>query len=95
MPEGAGVATSESLTQEAQRALEKEGDARSAGRAAELAARATRRDPTNAEAWLTLGGAYHNLGNKAQEMSAYRSCAKLAAGPRVSECRALAGLPGD
>ncbi len=95
LPEGAGVGSSESLTQEAQKALEREGDARSASRAADLAAKATRRDPTNAEAWLTLGGAYHNLGNKTQEMSAYRSCAKLATGPRVSECRALAGLPGE
>ncbi|NVL67684.1 tetratricopeptide repeat protein, partial [Escherichia coli] len=79
----------------AQKALEKEGEARSASRAAELAWKATTRDPSNAEAWLTLGAAYHSLGNKAQAMNAYRSCAKHATGPRVAECRALAGMPAE
>lgn len=92
-PDASATAASESFTQEAQKALD--GQGRSASRAADLAWKATKRDPTNAEAWLTLGAAYHDLGNKAQAMSAYRACAKLATGPRVAECRALAGLPPE
>lgn len=64
----------------------------SATRAAEAARRATEKDPTSADAWLTLGGAYQALGRKAQAMDAYRSCVKLAQGARVAECRALASL---
>ncbi len=94
-PDASAVAASEGFTQAAQKALEKEGNAASASRAAELAWKATKRDPSNAEAWLTLGGAYHALGNRAQAQQAYRSCAKQAAGPRVAECRALAGLPPE
>ena len=93
--DAAALAASESFTQQAQKALEKEGQAASANQAASLAWKATRQDPTNAEAWLTLGAAYHSLGNKGQAMQAYRSCAKQAHGPRVAECRALAGLPPE
>lgn len=82
--------TSASYTQEAQRALEDQ-EGRSANRAAELALRATQKDPGNAEAWLTLGGAYQALGRKEQAVDAFRSCVKKATGPRVAECRALAG----
>lgn len=64
----------------------------SAARAAEAARRATEKDPTSADAWLALGGAYQALGRKAQAMDAYRSCVKLAQGARVAECRALASL---
>jgi DNA-binding response OmpR family regulator len=91
---GAGAAA-DAFTQQAQKALDNEKDPRSASRAAELAWRATKQDPSNAEAWLTLGAAYQTLGNKAQAQSAYRSCAKQASGPRVAECRALAGLPPE
>lgn len=94
-PDASASAAADSFTQQAQKALEKEGEARSASRAAELAWKATTRDPSNAEAWLTLGAAYHSLGNKAQAMNAYRSCAKHATGPRVAECRALAGMPAE
>lgn len=94
-PDASAVAAADSFTQEAQKALEKEGEGRSASRAAELAWKATKRDPSNAEAWLTLGAAYHSLGNKAQAQNAYRSCARQATGPRVAECRALAGLPPE
>jgi hypothetical protein len=94
-PDASATAASESFTQQAQKALEKEGEPRGASRAAELAWKATKRDPSNAEAWLTLGAAYHTLGNKAQAQQAYRSCAKQATGPRVSECRALAGMPPE
>ena len=94
-PAASAVAAAESFTREAQKALEKEGEGRSASRAAELARKATKRDPGNAQAWLTLGAAYHALGNKAQAMNAYRSCARQATGPGVAECRALAGLPPE
>ena len=94
-PDASAVAASESFTQAAQKALEKEGNAGAASRAAELAWKATKRDPSNAEAWLTLGAAYHSLGNKAQAQQAYRSCAKQATGPKVAECRSLAGLPPE
>lgn len=90
--DAAGVSASEGLTAQAQKSLEGD-NARGAGSAANLAWKATRQDPSNAEAWLTLGAAYHTLGRKADAMNAYRSCAKQAVGPRVSECKALAGIP--
>ncbi|MBX3192504.1 MAG: response regulator [Labilithrix sp.] len=93
IPDG-GAATSDSLTANAQKALEKE-DARGANKAAELALKATQSNPTNAEAWLTLGAAYHTLGQRGRALDAYRNCAKKAQGPRVAECRALAGLPPE
>lgn len=89
--DAAGVAASEGLTAQAQKSLEGENRNGAVG-AANLAWKATRSDPTNAEAWLTLGAAYHTLGRKADAMNAYRSCAKQATGPRVSECKALAGI---
>lgn len=82
---------SEGLTQQAQKSLESE-NAKGAVGAANLAWKATRSDPTNAEAWLTLGAAYHTLGRKADAMNAYRQCARQAQGPRVAECKALAGI---
>lgn len=75
------------LLKEAVQALEQG----SAGKAAELARKATAADPSNAEAWLTLGAAYETAGNKNAAKSAYKSCAARAGGSRVSECRALAG----
>jgi hypothetical protein len=89
--DAAGVAASEGLTAQAQKSLEGENRNGAVG-AANLAWKATRSDPTNAEAWLTLGAAYHTLGRRADAMNAYRSCAKQATGPRVSECKALAGI---
>ena len=94
-PDASAAAAADSFTQEAQKALEKEGVGGSAGRAADLALRATKRDPTNAEAWLTLGAAYSSLGSKNLAQQAFRSCAKQAVGPRVAECRALAGMPPE
>ena len=88
------AAAADTFTARAQKALEKEGVGGSAGRAANLALRATKRDPTNAEAWLTLGAATPaSAASLAQQ--AFRSCAKQAVGPRVAECRALAGLPAE
>jgi hypothetical protein len=94
-PDASAAAAADTFTQEAQKALEKEGVGGSAGRAADLALRATKRDPTNAEAWLTLGAAYSSLGSKNLAQQAFRSCAKQAVGPRVAECRSLAGLPPE
>ncbi len=94
-PSSSAAAAADTFTAEAQKALEKEGQGGSAGRAADLAQRATKRDPTNAEAWLTLGAAYSSLGSKNLAQQAFRSCARQAVGPRVAECRALAGLPPE
>jgi DNA-binding response OmpR family regulator len=74
-----------SLTQQAQRLLERG----SALRAAEVARKATAADPTNAEAWLTLGAAYDAAGNRAQARLAYKNCVDNGRGARVSECKAL------
>ena len=94
-PPAPSGSSSDSMTEAAQRALEKE-DPRSASDAAGLAWRATQRNPANAEAWLTLGAAYQSLGRKGDAMAAYRQCAKAAAThPRASECRALAGIPNE
>jgi len=59
------------------------------GHAVEVARRATAADPTSAEGWLTLGGAYEASGSSGQARSAYRKCTELAHGSRVAECRAL------
>lgn len=86
---GAGAT---SFTSAAQNALD-QGDVKSSNRAAGLAWRATQADPGNAEAWLTLGAAYEQLGKHGQAVEAYRQCARRAAShPRAQECRALAGL---
>jgi Flp pilus assembly protein TadD len=77
------------FTDAAQRALERPG---SSVRAKDLAWEATRRDASNAVAWLTLGAAYDAIGNRQAALGAYRSCVKSAASHhRVAECRALAG----
>lgn len=89
-PPEAPAGDARSLTQAAQAVLEK--DERAANRAAELALRAVRADPSNAEAWLTLGAAYQAAGKGSAARGAYRQCVTKASGPRVAECRALAGL---
>ncbi len=61
----------------------------SATHAVELAKRATTMDPTDAEAWLTLGAAYDAAGNHTKSRAAYEACGREARGARVSECRAL------
>jgi hypothetical protein len=88
-PAPASGESAASLTAAAQRALEKPGGT---GRARDLALEATRRDPSNAEAWLTLGAAHDAVGNKRAAMAAYQACVRSApAHPRAGECRALAG----
>ena len=69
----------------AQQALER-GDS---AKAVELAKQVTAADPTNAEAWLTLGAAYEAGGKTALARNAYRSCIARGKGDRVAECRAL------
>ena len=83
----AGAAPQGTLTQQAQRMLERS----NAAGAADLARKAVNGDPTNAEAWLTLGAAYDAMGNRALARTAYKSCVDHGQGPRVSECRALSG----
>jgi DNA-binding response OmpR family regulator len=61
----------------------------SPSRAVEAARHATQIDPSDAEAWLTLGAAYDSAGNHAKSRAAYESCGRQARGARVSECRAL------
>ena len=63
----------------------------SAGRAADVAMRATRSNPHSAEAWLTLADAYRRTGNLVGARQALTSCVNQAAGPRVAECKALLG----
>jgi Flp pilus assembly protein TadD len=72
---------------QASRALRK-GDT---ARAVELARQATSRNPSDAEAWLTLGAAYQAFGNASAARDAYRTCAKVAHSANVNECRVLAG----
>ena len=59
--------------------------------AADLARQATAANPADAEAWLTLGGAYDMMGNKAAAKGAYKSCVTKGQGPQVAECKALLG----
>ncbi len=88
-PDAGGAEVAKAFTDAAQRALERPG---SGIRAKDLAWEATRRDPTNAVAWLTLGAAYDAIGNRPAALGAYKSCVRNASShPRVSECRALAG----
>jgi DNA-binding response OmpR family regulator len=76
-----------SLLQQAQHMLERG----STARAADLARRAAAADPSNAEAWLTLGASYDAAGNRALAHLAYKSCVDSGKGPRVGECKALLG----
>lgn len=78
-----------SYTEAAQKALERPG---SAIEAKNLAWEATRKDPGNADAWLTLAAAYDAIGNRAAAINAYKSCIQQAsAHPHVARCRSLAG----
>jgi hypothetical protein len=69
----------------AMRALER-GDAT---RSVELAQESVALDPTDAEAWLILGGAYATRGRQEDARRSFASCTKLAVrGPRA-ECASL------
>jgi Flp pilus assembly protein TadD len=76
-----------SLTSQASHALVRGATAR----AVELARQAVAGNPSNADAWLTLGAAYMASGNPGAARDAYRSCIAQAHTPNVSECRVLAG----
>lgn len=86
-PVPVGSAGAEGMTGRAQKMLE----LGAAGRAIDMAAQATRADPGNAEAWLTLGAAYQAAGYPKRAQEAYQSCIQRAQGPRVAECKALTG----
>jgi CheY-like chemotaxis protein len=86
-----GGLSAESMTQAAKSALE--GNEEKGTRAAQLAFLATQQDPTNADAWLTLGQAYEAMGKRSEASLAYRNCVRRAAEhPRVSECKQRAGI---
>lgn len=58
------------------------------GEALETATQATKTQPSNAKAWITLGAARQALGNAAGAADAYRSCARLA-GRFARECKLM------
>ncbi|MFO0667873.1 MAG: response regulator [Polyangiaceae bacterium] len=86
-PPASGAASSAGNIEGAQQALEH----KNTFKAVDLAQKAVRANPKNPEAWLTLGAAFEASGRSGQARAAYKSCAAQAEGPRVSECRALAG----
>jgi len=55
--------------------------------AAGFASRAVETDPTNSEAWIVLGAARYQLGDRKGAKEAYRKCAELGRGAYVAECR--------
>jgi DNA-binding response OmpR family regulator len=79
------VASTGNTTRDAQKALDR-GDM---AHAIDFARQATSADPSNAEAWLTLGAAYEASGHPASARGAYKSCVSQGKGERVAECRAL------
>jgi DNA-binding response OmpR family regulator len=60
-------------------------------RAVALARQAVASNPSNADAWLTLGAALQASGNGAAARDAYRSCVAQAHSANVNECRMLSG----
>jgi hypothetical protein len=60
-------------------------------RAVSLARQAVSGNPSNADAWLTLGAALQASGNAGAARDAYKSCVTQAHSANVNECRMLAG----
>jgi hypothetical protein len=60
-------------------------------KAVELARQAVSANPSDADAWLTLGAAYQATGDTASARQAYRTCTERAKTANVMECRLLAG----
>jgi Flp pilus assembly protein TadD len=60
-------------------------------KAVDLARQAVSANPSDAEAWLTLGAAYQATGDSASARQAYQSCVERARTADVGECRLLAG----
>jgi CheY-like chemotaxis protein len=75
-----------SLIAQASRAMRK-GDRQLA---VDLARQAVAQNPSNADAWLTLGAAYQSSGNGGAAKDAYRSCTKQAHSGNLNECYVLA-----
>ena len=75
-----------SLIAQASRAMQK-GDRQLA---VDLARQAVAQNPSNADAWLTLGAAYQSSGNGGAAKDAYRSCTKQAHSGNLNECYVLA-----
>lgn len=66
---------------------------KAAARAVQAAVTATEMDPTNADAWLNLGGTYLAAGYARQAIQAYTACVRRAAShPKVGECKQRAGI---
>ena len=84
-PDTKPVAPTGNVTRDAQKALD-HGDT---AQAIDLGRKATSADPSNAEAWLTLGAAYEAAGRASLARGAYQSCVSHGKGERVAECRAL------
>jgi len=64
-----------------------------ATRAVQIAFLATQEDPSDADAWLTLGAAYLAAGNARQAVQAYTSCVRKAPNhPKAGECKQRAGI---
>lgn len=57
--------------------------------AVDLARQAVAQNPTNADAWLTLGAAYQSSGNGGAAKDAYRSCIKQAHSGNLNDCYVL------
>ena len=76
-----------SLVAQANRAL----SGGATARGLELARKATTANPSDANAWLTLGAAYTAAGNAPAAHDAYRSCISQARTASVSECRVMFG----
>jgi CheY-like chemotaxis protein/Flp pilus assembly protein TadD len=55
--------------------------------AASFASRAVETDPSNSEAWIVLGAARYQLGDRKGAKEAYKKCAELGRGSYVAECR--------
>jgi len=58
-------------------------------KAATLAEHAAKADETNSEAWIVLGAAQFQLGERQAAKEAYRSCADKGKGQYVVECRRM------
>ena len=84
-PDTKTIAPTGNVTRDAQKALD-HGDT---AQAIDLGRKATSVDPSNAEAWLTLGAAYEAAGRASLARGAYQSCVSHGKGERVAECRAL------
>jgi tetratricopeptide (TPR) repeat protein len=78
--------TGGSLVAQASHALERGATAR----AIDLARQAVSSNPSDADAWLTLGAAYQASGNAGEAREAYANCVAHARTANVSECRLYA-----